>query len=212
MKVHNKLIVIFSTLIFIFTLTSCIEVYQHIGLNENNTIHIFTKLSVSKLIMELGNSFSDNPEEIDYDEVLGDFSSKDLSKYKDLNPVINKINTDLEFGYSIAFDVENKDKEFQKYVLENNMYFMPIFEGNEIIFFMGSDAENSSIDSTSENFLISSKYRITISKSIKKSIKEVVLEYSDGIMNVVPDDLGDSYLIEIPMYSALEKDAMLIVR
>lgn len=212
MKINNRFLIIVFVLLFMFTLTSCIEVYQHIGKNKNGTIHIFTKLSVSKMIMELGNSFSDNPEEIDYDEMLGDFSSEDLSMYESLNPVINKINTEFEFGYSIAFDIDKKDKNYKNHILENDIYFMPLFDDNVIIIRMNSSADNESIDNTAKDFLISSKYRITVSKSIIYPINEVVLEYSDEVISIVPDDLGDSYLIEMPMDSILQNNAVLTIR
>jgi len=89
---------------------------------------------------------------------------------------------------------------------------MPLFDDNEITIRMNSNADNESIDNTAKDFLISSKYRITISKSIIDPINEIVLEYSDEVISIIPDDLGDSYLIEMPMDSILQNNAVLTIR
>ncbi len=122
-----------------------------------------------------------NDEEINDDYFKKNFGpdenefKKQFPKGVDLE--FKEINTELEYGFDVRFKISKKKLPT---ILKKNekVYFIPIKMGNmlNVILPSGSYAYSSEGNEYAEAFLAGAKYRMIISKTYIKNIKEVSIK------------------------------------
>lgn len=203
------LLLIVSTLI----LSGCIDVYQHIKRNSNGNTDLYIQFTLSKPLMAMASSFSDDEDSFDYNQWLD--KDNNLSTFSSNGfPIIEqgKIDTETDFG----FFVKTSYNLSQNKNIKGDTNFIPLQSGSKTVFYLNlkSSSEGDSIKENTQivNALLSSaKYRLTISKTFLKNISKVYLEDDEIIRKISFVDLTDEYLIEIPMIYLLDNNTQLII-
>ena len=112
-KMFFLVVLIFSVLCF----TSCLDYVQTISY-KNGKYHFYYKVTVSKLLMEMGDGDSDS-----FVEELQADLEQDFPDFVEAKVV----NTELEAGMEVSFDISPKTTE------EDEKEFLPKKMGNKYI-------------------------------------------------------------------------------
>ncbi|MDR0722165.1 MAG: hypothetical protein LBF75_05135 [Treponema sp.] len=187
--------------------TGCIDVYQHITRSPQGIERNTLKITVSKMILEMANGMSD--ESVDYDAWLeANKGSTDIDTYGTLNARIEKVNDDLDLGYLITMNLDYTDKT-NRDILEGGRDFIPIYAQNhtEIHITALSDDEDRETNEMALAFLSTGKYRLSMSKTCIGTLKQVVMAGpTETFIEIAYIDMGDAYLIEIPILYFFSND------
>ena len=195
----RKHISLFPLLLISLFFTSCVDYVQSVTF-KNGKYHLYYKVTLSKLLFAMVN---EDPEEIfrDFDEYeIGDLPP---------NVRIQPVNTDLEVGTEVAFDIDPKISD------ENEKSFLPTVADKKcfIPFLLGqNDSISDSLGSGGEGeefaaaIMSSAKCRILISKNLISEIETAYFEGKGGQNFSIPVfDYGDANCLEIPFIILKEK-------
>jgi hypothetical protein len=184
-------------------LTSCIDILQHITVDKNGIELNTIQFTVSKAIFEFANKMNENQEPIDYDKYFSnnsDLSSLEKNKYCSS---ISKINTVLDYGYTIKMRIDRKNKETMNSIEKEKIGFIPIKKGKSYIFDFSSMNDSSSKNQEDNGMqyalLSTAKYKLLISKKMISDIKKLYLVSGSNETEYSYVDLDDEYLVEIPI-------------
>ncbi|MDR2633947.1 MAG: hypothetical protein LBC51_10065 [Treponema sp.] len=187
--------------------SGCIDVYQHITRSPQGIEHNTLKITVSKLLLAMANGMSDTA--LDYDAWLeANSGSMDIQAYESLKARIEKVNDELDLGYVITMNLDYTDTQ-SKDILSKGMDFIPLYtpQYTEIHITALSDDEDTETNEMALAFLSTGKYRLSISKTCISTLKQVLMAAeSEGFTEIACLDMGDAYLIEIPIRSFFTKD------
>ena len=195
MKLMKKLKLIIPVIFLSLLFTSCIDYVQSISFKDGE-YHLYYKITLSKLLCEMG----DNDSEDMFDE-LGEETLEGLPE----NVTVKPVNTDLELGAEYFLSVNPRTtKEEEKALLpkiSGNKCFIPFLIGSEDSSYADSlGTESSEGEAFLEAILSSAKCRIIISKVVLPQIKNAYFEGAKGNNYIIPVfDYGDSYCLEIPL-------------
>jgi hypothetical protein len=197
-KTVQFFIIIFLSLV----LSGCIDIFQYITKDENGIHRNTIKVSVSKAVFEMANSFSDSDDKIDYEKLFDESSSIDKITYNQFNATIKPINDMMDFGYLFDMSLDYQDKSIVNEINRSNSSFMPKYNGKNIVIHidcLSKEPASTDDNGLSDAFLSTGKYRLIISKKCIANIDRVALKI-DGLEEDIDFiDLYDEYLIEISM-------------
>jgi len=181
----SKIVLVFLLVVMIFILSGCIDALEYISENRKN-INVSFRLAIQKAVFEMMAEMND--EEINDDYFKKNFGpdenefKKQFPKGVDLE--FKEINTELEYGFDVRFKISKKELPT---ILKKNekVYFIPIKMGNmlNVVLPSGSYADSSEDNEYAEAFLAGAKYRMIISKTYIKNIKEVSIKTGKEIIN-----------------------------
>jgi hypothetical protein len=133
----------------------------------------------------------------------------DLGNYEKYGAAITRINNENELGYLVKMDL-SYDKKTVDMILNENPIFVPRYtQEGMIIPIQGVD----DLDNEYAALFGLGSYRLMISKRCLANIKKAVLTMASGDnpvfngpsqANLELLDLGDHYLIEVPLYLLTE--------
>ena len=166
------------------SLIGCLEIFEYITV-EGEKVNITINITLSKAMMETLESMDEGSSKSDYD--YKDLNEDEISAVFPYEVKISKLNTTTDFGFNVSSSLEKKDVENLNY--EDNPY-LPIKKGKS--YYM-------SFADTSSDSIPSYRYRLVVSKTYIKNIKKVILKLDDESIDVGFYDLGDAYLIDIPV-------------
>ena len=177
----------FYTLSLVFisvSLIGCLEIFEYITV-DGDKVNITMNITLSKAMMETLESMDEGSSQSEYD--YEDLNEDEIKKVFPYEVKINKVNTTTDFGYNVSSSLEIKDMENLNY--EDNPY-LPIKKGKS--YYM-------SFADTSSDSVPAYRYRLVVSKTYIKNIKKVILKLDYESIDVGFYDLGDAYLIDIPV-------------
>ena len=166
------------------SLIGCLEIFEYITV-EDDKVNMTMNITLSKAMMETLESMDEGSSQSDYD--YEDLNEDEINKVFPYEVKINKVNTSTDFGFNVSSSLEKKDMEKLNY--EDNPY-LPIKKGKS--YYM-------SFADTSSESVPTYRYRLIVSKTYIENIKKVILKLDDESMDVDFYDLGDAYLIDIPV-------------
>lgn len=203
----TKIVIFFIAVLFI--LTSCIDIVQYIGIQEEGEerkIETKIKITLQKALFELADQDL-NPVAEEYRGFFQDLSD-------DLNASAENIENEFEIGseYHISFSENYNGLETPE-----EHYFVPVFtkKTGYIAFPISTVPKEDQLDNNyASAVLSSSKYRLIISKKIFSSIQKVILTIDNDVMTIVPYDFQEVYLLEIPigLWFSAKKTCNLFIR
>ncbi|MDR2797825.1 MAG: hypothetical protein LBB80_05730 [Treponema sp.] len=181
----------------------CISIAPEDPRIEQNTL----KITVSKMMLEMANGMADEP--LDYDAWLEtNRGSTDIDTYGTLNARIEKVNNDLDLGYLITMNLNYTDKTSRE-TLDGEMDFIPMYPNNhtEMHITALSNDEDREAHEMALAFLSTGKYRLSMSKTCIGTLKRVVMAAAaEELVEIAYIDMGDAYLIEIPVLYFFSND------
>lgn len=195
------------------SLSGCLDIYQHFSPATGKKVRVYTRFTVSKGIFEIANSMSEDKVDPDYDSIFSEFNSETLSKMGRVNPQIQKIDDDQDFGYGISVDLSGSDQDYEKAIASGEIPFLPLLRDKRIeIHYTPSDESLGKEKEEMTVALLSMvKYKITISKGVMPAIKRVSLQTEGGTSEYPALDIGDQYLIEIPLMAVLTQKSKIVI-
>jgi len=209
----KKNIYLIMTLLFPFFLTSCVDAFHYVGL-ENGNVEITVKYSIQKMLIEMAASFGE--EEVDYSEFtdMGDEMFDELSR---IEAQITPIDTELEIGAEISFS--GPLKSVIEYIGDDAPYF-PMKTGNIYqirIPCLGSEDDEE--DEAAAAFMASAKYKLLIdlsgdlnkTRNIRFSIKDESIEMEEWESFFSVEIFNHIAYIEIPMILLMSSTDDIIV-
>ena len=194
-KIFFLVVLIFSVLCF----TSCLDYVQTISY-KNGKYHFYYKVTVSKLLMEMGDGDSDS-----FVEELQADLEQDFPDFVEAKVV----NTELEAGMEVSFDIspkttEEDEKEFLPKKM-GNKYIIPFMIGSEMAESNNFDSMDSEAEGLTKAILSSAKIRVMIGKNIVPVINIAYFEGEGGENCVIPVfDYGENFCLEIPLITLFE--------
>ncbi|MDR3114657.1 MAG: hypothetical protein LBU25_03965 [Treponema sp.] len=182
--------------------TGCIDVYQHITRGLKEIEHNTLKITISKMILEMSG------ESPDYDAWLeANRGNTDIDTYGALNARIEKVNDDLDLGYVITMNLDYTDTASRD--LLDRTDFIPVYaeQYTEIHGTALSDDDDREMNEMALAFLSTGKYRLSMSKTCIGTLKRVRMAGpAEGFADIAYIDMGDAYLIEIPILYFFSND------
>ena len=192
--------------------TGCVDVVQYIS-GTGSTIDVYLRLALQKSAFEIGNSFSDEPQDMDEmfeedfelnrDEVLGELPEGITADYSQIN---NEFDYGFELSYSASRDtfaeLEGEEGAFVPRVTARGMT-IPLAEAGD-----GSGGGQSGEgDEFAAAFLGGAKYRVFISKRLVSRVSSARLANGSMSTDVTVIDLPDVWMIQFPISLWLMSDA-----
>lgn len=215
----KTLVKLFALICAITILTGCIDMYQHITATDSNTVHVYTQMTFAKSLFKLIGSMSGASDEPDYDELMGEFSSDAYSEYPELALELESIDSELEMGYTINYDFQKNNANYNSYILENEISFLPRIENDEILIDirfempdMDVDQESGEYETLSNAFLGAAKYRISIDKSLMPKINEARMFFDGRSIALKTHDYGNGFLLDIPFLLIIGKTVTIVIK
>lgn len=197
--------IIFSifTILFSFSLFSCIDYVQSVSVKDD-TYKLYYKITLSKALFALMN---ENPESI-FEDFLDSEETKDFPE----NIEMTKVDTDLEVGAEIKMAISSKtnDKDEQLFlpIIEKNKITIPFLAGyvfGELDF--SEQDFNFNDKATIKAFFLSSKLHILISKNLISKPEVCYFEAKAGQHYSIPFfDYGENWGLEIPFIVFFEPE------
>ncbi len=217
----------FSRLLLIplfFSLSGCFNIFHFVGLNDDGTLSIRWRFTMSRALMEMsdkknsadGPSGAEDPPEESLSEKLenaqSELSVKWKGKVKDL--VVKNINSENDAGIDISFNA----KPGTKLEEEDQFNLLPEVKGKKIIFTFapdkkekkksGPEGEEGGDPSGGQEFenigkaiLSSARYQIYLS-GFSEPVKATMINKSTGkSSNLQILKIGTVYLVEFPFMS-----------
>lgn len=194
---------LFLICIFLFStfLIGCFDIVEYVTA-DNNNVNININITISKSMVEIINSMSE--EKLNYKDLLNE---NDIKGELPKELKISKIDNSADFGYSIKGSVSKK--ELSELKVEDS-FFIPIKKGNGYVMPVYSgDSSKTDIDDATLSLMSAYKFRLFISKSYISNIKNAYVEAEGEVYNMNLYDFSDIYLIEMPLYVIVLKDAVL---
>lgn len=202
-----KKIIRFGILFLSFmTLTSCIDVVQHIGVTDDGLIQTSFRMTMQKSTMAML--------EMSEEDLLEGKDEIELIEEEGVRITTSEIDNELEAGFSaeIAYPIEKQES------LEGgDIVLMPIMSGKSC-FINFPSAEDEAMTSEEISYMSamfsSYKYRLIISKKLIPMIEQITLSVDDDVIEWEIIDLGDVYYLEIPvvMWMSAEQRCSLLIR
>lgn len=188
-------------------LSGCFNIFHYVTRLDNGADRHTIKMSILKTDEELGEAAELELGEADleeFDELIKE-NYLDLGNYEKYGATITRINNENELGYLVKMDL-NYDKTTVNMILAENSPFVPRYtQEGMIIPIQGLD----DMDNEYAALFGLGSYRLIISKRCLANIKKAVLTRYSGDNPVFTGpsqanlellDLGDNYLIEVPLY------------
>ena len=194
-----------------FFLTSCLDAIQHITLNRNGDIEISFMLTVSKALFAMGGEGGSVEESFSEDII-------DPEELKTLIPRAKNVETrlidsDVDYGYLFKFTVP------QDYQPDGDTPMVPRISWDNIEILLGMPMEQpgaeetvepgptDEMDEMGEAIFSSAKYKIQISKKLLQRSERAFIKTESGeITNLDLIDLGDTYLVNLPMLMVMNSE------
>jgi hypothetical protein len=198
----KKAVVFPIVLVFCFCLSGCIDIFQHITKDSNGVDKNTIKVTLSKAVFEMANSFSGSGESIDYEELFNEGNSIDIKEYDKFNATVKTVNDAMDIGYLIDMSIDYRNRNTLAIINRSNMSFIPKYNGKNIALHidrLGDDSDSADDNEMAAAFLATGKYRLAISKKCVANIERVTIKTVEGETDISFLDLHDEYLIEIPM-------------
>lgn len=197
------------------TLTSCFDIYQQITATDAKNVHVYTQVSLLKSIFEVANEMGDEPEELDYEAFMGEFSAESFSEYTELGIQTKPINTITDFGYIVEYDFLKNNPAHNSYITDKKISLIPAIIKDTIIIdvdFTGSTFDPAETDEYTQFFLRMARYRISIDKSVKPTINEAFLFLDGTNIPLHANDYGNGFLLDIPLYLVFSTKGQIIIK
>jgi hypothetical protein len=204
----KKTVYVFVVFILTNMLTGCIDIFQHITRTDSGIDQETIKITVSKVVLAMGN------ENIDYDEWLGENSDTlKMEDYNAFSATIEQVNDMLDIGYLINMNIDYRDKNVIDTINNSDMSFIPVYTENSMVITISalSEPDDDSLNEMVAAFLSTGKYRLSISKKCIGTIVRAVIETDDNEMDIVYLDMNDEFLIEVPLPLFFNNDVKLVV-
>lgn len=194
-------------------LSGCFNIFHYITRLDNGTDRHTIKMSILKntetTLADLGDAADLSESDLEeFDELIKE-NYLDLGNYEKYGAAITRINNENELGYLVKMDL-SYDKKTVDMILNENPIFVPRYtQEGMIIPIQGVD----DLDNEYAALFGLGSYRLMISKRCLANIKKAVLTMASGDnpvfngpsqANLELLDLGDHYLIEVPLYLLTE--------
>lgn len=196
----KKFVILFFICSVSFLFTSCVEIVQTIDFCDGN-YKIGYRLTLNKTLLAMGGE--------DSETFLDDMDFSDLPEGVTANTIDTSL--DIGFGFDIIVDPKTTEeiRDFLPKVLKDGRIEIPLIAKDFI-----TDMEESEYSSESETIrqamLSSAKWRVYITKNLLSSISKVYLENTYRTQKLEYFEIGDVYVINIPIIF-IEKDTDLII-
>ncbi|HAK45421.1 MAG TPA: hypothetical protein DCO79_05825 [Spirochaeta sp.] len=187
------------------SLSSCLDAIQHITINSKGDIELSFMLTISKSLFAMGGSQGESLEDSFTEDVI------DPDELSAMIPQATKvdarlIDSDVDYGYHFKFTIP---RNFQP---QDDTPMVPRINWDNIEILLGMptpEAEKGEtaepgptdeMDEMGEAIFSSAKYKVQISKKLLEQASKAYVRTASGeITNVDLVDLGDTYLVNLPM-------------
>ncbi len=198
-----------------FALSSCLDAIEYITIDKNRDIQISFMITVSKSLFAMGGEGESVEETFEKDILNPDEISGLIPGAK--NVETHLIDSDVDYGYLFVFTLPRNyqpadDVPMTPRINWDSMEIlltMPNTEKEE----KADTAQTNEIDEMAEAIFSSAKYKIQISKKVLEYSSKAYVKSADGeIINVDLVDLGDAYLVNLPLLMVMtsEKQTYLV--
>jgi hypothetical protein len=166
---------------------------------------------MSKAIMSMANSNSENQGPIDFDQYFKESPMFDNLLNLNIGSSLEKVDNTLDYGYLLKVKISKDNKSD----IEENGFF-PKRNGKSIVIDLGDLKISTSNDQSNEMgmaLLSTAKYRLLLSKKYCNTIKSIQLinNENDESTDCNYVDLDDEYLIEIPLITFLFTNTKILI-
>ena len=215
MKTMKKALLIAICIIAAFSLSSCLDALQHITVNNKGDIELSFILTISKGLFAMsGGGKSGSLEEAFTEDVI---DPDELSAMipQATNVEARLIDSDIDYGYHFRFTIP---RDFQP---ADNTPMVPRIGWDSIEILLGLPAEkeetaqetetgpSDEMDEMGEAIFSSAKYKVQISKKLLESAGKAYVRTESGeITKVDLVDLGDTYLVNLPILMMMENEEL----
>ena len=192
-----------------FLLSGCLEITQHVTQVRGRTVSVFVKVGIARALLEMAEGFVGGAAtaESACEEVF--LAEDDL--FEDARVVrLERIYTETECGALYAFEYDVRKQNATD--IEDIPFFVSVAPDFVEILLPGL-GDRGAMDEMALAFLASSKYRLTISKTVMKTISSASVSYTydadetieghDSVdaleyeLDVI--DMADQHLIEMSL-------------
>ena len=202
----KRIILPITVLILVLSLGSCLDAIQYVTVNNQSEIEMSFMLTISKGLFEMGGG----------DESVEDTFSEEVFDPDEISSMIpgarnveaRLIDSDVDYGYLFHFTLPRgyeaaDDTPMVPHIGWDRMEILLAFPGDEAEADEESGEEASmqdSMDEMGEAIFSSAKYKVQISKRLLENAERAYVRESSGeITDLDLVDLGDNYLVNLPM-------------
>ena len=185
-------------------LSGCLEIAQHVTMVDRRTASVFVKVGIATAIVEMAGRFSDGEvtaesacEELtgSRDEIVPDYLPRNARLIR-----FDAVDTRFECGMIFQFEY---DVRVRREEATDPIPFLVWVTPREARIDLPIAGSGEPLDETALTLLASSKYRLTISKTVLKSVSAAQVTYSYQGTERTADldviDMVDQHLVELPM-------------
>ena len=210
----NKISLLGCVFIAVFLFSGCFDIYQNISQGKNNTVDVYTQITVSKMLMQSAAKMpNETGSNIDSDKFDDKFFDEILNELPAVAVECKKINSSSDFGICYKMSLDYKKPEIKALQNDKNALFFPSIENGEIRikadFSDGNMLENNN---DAMFFLSMAKYRLTIDKKVCPALSKAEVLSKTGTMAVTLTDAGNVYLVEIPVAVMYDGETTIIIK
>jgi hypothetical protein len=208
------------SLLFVFLiglmLSSCIDIFQHITKDNNGNERSTIKVTVSKTVFAMANSFSGSEKDFDYEKLFdeSEMNTVDVNEYRQFGATVKRVNDTMDIGYLVDMSMNYRDRNTIAKINSDNLSFIHKYNGKNIIIHidcLGDGAGSSDDNAMAAAFLATGKYRLAINKKCINNVDKVTIKTREGEAEIHFLDIFDEYLVEIPIPLIFMSDMDLIL-
>ncbi len=197
-----KSIRIVAVVAALVVLSGCVDVIQYVS-GAGSDIDVYLRLTLQKSAFDLGNAFSDEPQ--DMEEMFeSEFELDEDTVTEELPPGISaefaQVNDEFEYGFELSYTA---DREALLALDESgDGFFVPRIRNFGLSIPLGpTDGGNESGegDEFAAAFLGGAKYRLFISKMLVSRVSQAYLVTPGDRVEVAVLELPDVWMVQFPV-------------
>jgi len=180
-------------------LSGCFDIYQHITKDSNGLERNTIKVTLTKALLEMGNSLGGSGS-IDYDDIF-EGGEIDVNSYNQFGAKLTKINSEFDVGFILDMALNYRDRNTANVINQSKESFIHKYNGKNMVIHVDCTGGRgiSNDNEIAAAFFAAAKYRLDINKKCVANIKKVTIKANEKETEIDFLDLTDEYLIEIPM-------------
>lgn len=195
-------------LVTVLAVTGCVDVVQYIS-GSGGDIDVYLRLTLQKSAFEMGNAFSDEPQDIDsmFEE---EFDFEEDNVLNELPPGVSaefaQVNDEFEYGFELSYSAS---RAALNAVESDEAAFVPRIGSRGITIPLGESGGaggGSEDDQFAAAFLGGAKYRVFVSKMLVSRVSEAFLVRSAERVPVSVLEFPDVWMVQFPVSLWLMSD------
>ena len=200
-------------------LSGCIDIFQYITKDTDGVDKNTIKVTISKVLLALADSFSDSTGSVDYEELFdelfadSELKALDVHNYTQYGAAVKRVNDAVDVGFMIEMNLDYRDRDTVNKINRDDTSFIPKYNGKNITLHIDCIGDGASVEENemASAFLSAGKYRLMISKKCIAAVDKVTLKTPRGETEISCLELYDGYLVEVPISLIFISDVDVVI-